>query len=244
MVMDGSASLGLILHEVGHNYTMGILANNEWKEGYLDEGFTSFQTNWYFQTHGNPEAWKRDFEATAELDARGISQPLDLPAAAFRDFDTYNAMTYTKPSVVYRMLQAYLGDATFRKGLRLYYERNRLRHVTLADFRSAMEEASGQDLGWFFDEWFHTTKTLDYAVTGATAERQADGSWLTTVEVTRRGEAWMPVTVRAGGSSQRLEGHEPTQRLRFVTPERPSEVVVDPDEVVVDVDRSNNRRSL
>lgn len=244
MVMNGGASLGLILHEVGHNYTMGILANNEWKEGYLDEGFTSFQTNWYFQTHGHPDAWQRDFEQTGELDRRGISQPLDLASAEFRDFDTYNAMTYTKPSVVYRMLQAYLGDATFRKGLRLYYDRNKLRHVTLADFRAAMEEASGQDLGWFFDEWFHTTKTLDYAVTGATAERQADGTWLTTVEVTRQGEAWMPVVVQAGGSSWRLEGREPTQRIRFVTPQRPSEVVVDPDGIVVDVDRSNNRRSL
>src|SRR6266704_1317803 len=52
MVMDGGPSLGLIVHEVGHNYTMGILANNEWREGFLVEGFTSFQTSWFFETHG------------------------------------------------------------------------------------------------------------------------------------------------------------------------------------------------
>ena len=52
MIMNGSADQGLIVHELGHNYTMGILANNEWREGWLDEGFTSFQTTWFWETLG------------------------------------------------------------------------------------------------------------------------------------------------------------------------------------------------
>src|SRR6476660_8219070 len=52
MIHDGSADQGLIVHELGHNYTMGILANNEWREGFLDEGFTSFQTTWFWETMG------------------------------------------------------------------------------------------------------------------------------------------------------------------------------------------------
>src|SRR5216110_349976 len=57
MIMDGSAGIGLIVHETGHQYTMGQLANNEWREGWLDEGFTSFQTGWFFEAHGGPAAY-------------------------------------------------------------------------------------------------------------------------------------------------------------------------------------------
>src|SRR5439155_1564190 len=57
MIMDGSASLGLIVHETGHQYTMGQLANNEWREGWLDEGFSDFQEGGFFETHGGPAAY-------------------------------------------------------------------------------------------------------------------------------------------------------------------------------------------
>src|SRR6185369_1184611 len=46
MIMDGSASQGLILHEFGHVFTYGILANNEWRSGWMDEGLTDYQTDW------------------------------------------------------------------------------------------------------------------------------------------------------------------------------------------------------
>ncbi|HEX7051856.1 MAG TPA: M1 family metallopeptidase [Longimicrobiales bacterium] len=244
MVMNGGASLSLILHEVGHNYTMGILANNEWKQGFLDEGFTSFQTNWYFQTHGRPDVWDRTFERMAEWERAGMSQPLIMESADFRDFRTYNTMTYTKPSIVYRMLQGYLGDAAFREGLRRYYRENRLNHVTLADFQAAMEAASGQELDWFFDQWFRTTRTLDYAIRSATTTRRADGSWETRVEVERTGEAWMPVTLEVAGVRKVLDSRERIQTVAVVTPERPDAVVLDPDTAVLETDRSNNRRAV
>ena len=46
MIMDGSASQGLILHEFGHVFTYGILGNNEWRSGWMDEGLTDYQTDW------------------------------------------------------------------------------------------------------------------------------------------------------------------------------------------------------
>src|SRR5438045_8641959 len=90
MVMDGSAGLGLIVHEVGHNYTMGILANNEWREGYLDEGFTSFQTGWFFEAHGGGTEYPG---LETDILLWGLdhwSEPVSTVSERCRDFTTYN----------------------------------------------------------------------------------------------------------------------------------------------------------
>ena len=114
MVMDGDADLGLIIHEVGHNYTMGILANNEWREGYLDEGFTSFQTGWYFENHGAGPAYESIEPFVLGLDLDGWSQPVSMVSEQYRDFPTYNDMIYTKGQLFYEQLRYVVGDATMR----------------------------------------------------------------------------------------------------------------------------------
>lgn len=244
VVMDGRASLGLIIHEVGHNYTMGILANNEWKEGFLDEGMTSFQTSWYMQMHTITDPWSRAFEAVAQMDSAGFSQPVATESADFRDYRTYAAMTYTKASVIYRMLQAYLGDSVFRQGLQRYYAENKLRHVTLHDFRQAMEEASGQELEWFFDQWFRSTDWLDYSIAGVESEPSGDGNWLTTVEITRDGEAWMPVSVQVGEETRLLDSRDRIQSVEFTTTAKPERVILDPEGVVLDKEPENDTQPI
>jgi len=233
------------VHEVGHNYVMGILANNEWKQGWLDEGFTSFQTNWFLERHGqDPQSvWGRDLESIRRMERAGMTEPIAYRSAAFRDFNVYNAMTYTKPSLVYRMLRELLGEETFRKGLRLYYERNKLRHVREEDFRSAMEEASARDLRWFFQQWIHTTATLDYSV-GEVGTRQVGEGWETRVQVKRAGDAWSPVTLLVGDQRQLVEGREATQVITVRTRTRPAEVILDPDNALIDLDPANNRKAV
>src|SRR5881397_1418124 len=96
MIMDGSAGLGLIVHELGHNYTMGILANNEWREGFLDEGFTSFQTGWFAETHGQPSEYPDIEREILFWDLDRWSQPVSMISERYRDFVTYNTMIYEK----------------------------------------------------------------------------------------------------------------------------------------------------
>ncbi|MDQ3556666.1 MAG: M1 family metallopeptidase, partial [Gemmatimonadota bacterium] len=243
MIMDYTDSEGLIVHEVTHQWLHGILANNEWRDGWLDEGFTSFVTNWYWEEHGQPDVWDRTIEAVAARERAGRTEPIATPGPGFSDFPTYSAMTYSKASLVFRMLRDLLGEDAFRRGLRLYSERHRFQHVDEADLRSAMEEAGGQDLGWFFRQWLHTTDTLDYGIGDLRVER-APGGWRTEVEVLRLGKAWMPVTLQVGDATRRLAGREQRQVVSVTTRTRPSEAVLDPRGVLLDLDPTNQRKAI
>jgi hypothetical protein len=241
LIMNGSASEGLIVHEVVHQYLHGILANNEWREGWLDEGFTSFMTNWYWEEQGNAEVWDRAMEMLEVWERQGLSEPIDIPSPEFRDFRSFQVMTYTKASVVFRMLREMLGEDVFRQVLRTYYERHKLGHVTRADFERAASDVSGRDLGWFFHQWLATTHTLDFAIRSARTRPTADGRWRTRVEVLRLGEGWMPVTLEVGDVRRTLDSRDRLQVAEVVTRQRPAEAVLDPDGVLLIVDRSTNR---
>jgi hypothetical protein len=105
-------------------------------------------------------------------------------------------------------------------------------------------DVSGRDLDWFFDQWLYTNHTLDYAVHSAATERLPDDRWTTRVEVTRAGEAWMPVTLQVDGTRVILESRNRLQTVEVVTSDRPTAVVLDPDDVLIDIDPANNRRAL
>ncbi len=238
MVMNGSAGLGLILHEGGHNYLMGILANNEWKEGFLDEGFTSFQTSWYSETHGGRSNYPLLERSMLLQDLDGWSQPISEPGEAFRNFSTYNAMTYNRGELFYHQLRSMVGDSVMRVILRTYYERWKLKHVDETAFLETAEAVSHRDLKTFFAQWLHTTELYDYRVGRVSARRtggQADGrtGYLTRVEVLRRAPGVYPVTVvvrsREDSAVTRARGTAEREWVELRTRGQPREVEVDPD---------------
>jgi hypothetical protein len=244
LVMNGSPSQGLILHEVAHNFVHGVLANNEWAEGWLDEGFASFLTNWALAEAGEQVNWSGALNSIRALERAGTTQPIAMASADFRDFNTYNAMTYTKPSLVFRMLHWLVGDDVFRAALRRYYADNRLQHVTEADLRRAVNAVSAENLDWFFDQWIHTTHTLDYRIGELGTWQSDDGSWIARVEVIREGEAYMPVDLRVGDQTLRLTSREPRQLVFVRTTARPDRATLDPDNMLLDLDPTNNSRAF
>ncbi len=244
LVMNGGASQGLIIHEFSHQWMMGILGSNEWKEAWLDEGFASFLAGWFQQEHGDTTIWRELLTRLAKVEASGRTQPVSTPAADFVDFSMYNTMSYTKGEAVLYMLRELIGDDAFRQGLRAYSLGQRFHHVNEGDLRAAMEKASAQDLAWFFRQWLHTTDRLDYGIASASSHRAANGAWLTEVEVLRAGQAWMPVTLQVDGVRKTLTSHERRQVVEVTTPARPERAVLDPDYQILDLDRGNNGEAL
>jgi len=231
MVMDGSAGLGLIVHEVGHNYTMGVLANNEWREGWLDEGFTSFQTGWFFESRGQGPAYPGLDANILFWDVDRWSEPVSMVSERYRDFSTYGTMIYTKAQLFFEQLRYVVGDDTMRRILRTYYARWKLKHVDEDAFRAVAEEVSGMDLKWLFGQWLHGTPLIDYRLKRANRRRMADGRWLTAVTIERLGDGWMPVEIGDEGGDTiyaRATGQPEIERVEFVTRRKPGRLTLDP----------------
>ena len=266
---NGSPSLGLNLHEGGHIWSYGILANNEWRSGWLDEGLTSYQTAWAqgLTPQERARAGTADqfapiagyrgrairmrvprFESLnlgqALTDLDGEAEPMGTTAHEFRDFGTYNNMVYSRAEVMYGQLRDALGDTAFLGFLHDYYARWALKHVDERAMRGSAERAGGRDLGWFFRQWIHETGVMDYAL-GDTRTTRDGRDWVTEAEVLRRGEYRHPMSVgvrTASGWTTARMAQPPYDRevIRIRTAQEPLEVRLDPLHLSWDWDRRND----
>ncbi|MFQ5708653.1 MAG: M1 family aminopeptidase [bacterium] len=266
LVMDSSASESLILHEVGHIYFYGIFGNNEWKEAWLDEGFTSFQTRWYlesrygkwgfdreeFSQRANWLQKKRPQKTSRESNRdfalfymnSGHNEPISKLSYRFNEPLDYSVNAYTKGAFFYDMLKYVVGDETFEKICHEYFKRWAFKHVNEQRFKAVCEEVSGQDLDWFFDEWLHNTVTVDYALGKVKKKKTADG-WHTEVEIRRNEKGIMPVDVQLTTQDgqtfvARWDGIDLAGTVQFETASKPKTVLLDPEDAVLDNARINN----
>ncbi|MGQ9801610.1 MAG: M1 family metallopeptidase [Candidatus Saccharicenans sp.] len=173
---------GVIIHEFGHGYWYGLVANNEFEEAWLDEGINTYSTGKVsevaygpgrlpFRFNGLPLSWLIRFPAVCDWQlGRVTSGPVStLDPIATESWKFYNSMSYSL-NVYYRAatclhtLERYLGEKTWARIMRTYHQRYRFLHPRTQDFIRVVKEVSGQDLTWFFDEFFFQAKDFDYAI--------------------------------------------------------------------------------
>ncbi len=244
VIMNGSAGQGLIVHELGHNYTMGLLANNEWREGWLDEGFTSFQSSWFAQSTGAKGTYENNEESVLELDLDGVSEPVSLISDKYSDFLVYNLMIYSKGELFLQELRYVVGDSVMHQILRTYYEQWKYKHVDGAAFKAVAQNVSRMDLGYLYGQWLHDTPMFDYAVGKVKRRHESDG-WVTEVQVLRKGDGMIPVDVAvlAKGDTAvvRTDGLAPSAWVEVHTKTEPRTVLLDPSVRTHDWNMLNNR---
>ena len=244
LVMNGSPSYELILHEVGHIFTYGILANNEWRSGWLDEGLTSYQTTWRLGDAPQERAaaaLSRDPRWMAPvLDAQSLvrrdrfiatAEPVSTNAEVFSTFGVYNNMVYDRAENMYGALRDVVGEESFRRIWPEYYNRWALRHVDRVALQKSVERVVGSPLSWFFEQWLDSAGEVRYALREvATAQRGSN--WVTTARLVRIGAYRhpMPVGVRTatGWTFARGDALKDDQRITITTSEKPDLVRLDP----------------
>lgn len=256
MMQNGSASLGLTLHEGGHIYTYGILGNNEWQSGWMDEGLTSYQTSLQSgnvktivaarlqaandRDPANPRdtalaRLRRTLDSTVARQAadvrNGIAEPIGTRGDMFRNFNVYNETVYNRAEKMYGALHDVLGEDDFQAFLRDYFARWQFRHVDRWAMQGSAERVSKKSLGWFFDQWVNSVGVVDYALRKPVVARQGDG-YTVTVQLVRIGAFRhpMPVGVRteSGWTLARGDAMQDTQTLVIRVPTRPDAVWLDP----------------
>lgn len=155
-VHETSNSDGLVAHEMAHQWFGDLLTCRTWAHVWLNEGFATF-----FGILG--EHARQGADEVAYALRRGADQVLRADRGKDRrpvvtdryhtPIDLFDTYAYSKGAWVLRMLEGELGEERFWRGIRLWVERYRESAVTTDDFRHVMEEVSGRDLGWFFEQW-------------------------------------------------------------------------------------------
>jgi hypothetical protein len=159
--------IGVVIHEVGHNYFPMIVNSDERQWTWMDEGLNTFVQSLA------QEAWEEDYPA-GRGDPRFIVDymrsknqvPIMTNSESLLQFGN-NA--YAKPAAALNILrETVLGRELFDYAFREYARRWKFKRPTPADFFRTMEDASGTDLDWFWRGWFYTTDPVDVAIDGIT----------------------------------------------------------------------------
>jgi hypothetical protein len=238
------------IHEAGHQFWYGLVGTNEFEEAWLDEGFNRYHDQKAGFLALGPKGWERRYFGLREKDGKiksglpvvapgvrigrgesildqlrenGQSDVMARRAWEYLDGESYGINSYGKPALTLQTLEGLVGDETMTRILRTWARRYRFAHPTTADFLATVNEVTGQDYAWFFDQTFFSSGLVDYAVTvrneasrtlqgyaeegGALklhpvldpkdkARREEAGPYDPEVLVRRLGEARLPVELR------------------------------------------------
>lgn len=205
----------VVEHEFGHQYWYGMVATNEFEDAWMDEGINQYTEsnvmdsifgsstsvlNLWGMTNGEVEDDRMFQLRAADLD------PIARNGWQYADSDSYGGITYGKTAVALRTLEGLIGQDTMRQAMHTYFMRYRFTHPTKEDFLKTIEEVSGKDLRWYFNQAIYGTQVLDYEVLKVSSypvdwykenlkEKKGETEYVSNLWIHRKGDFILPVEV-------------------------------------------------
>ncbi|HWZ78192.1 MAG TPA: M1 family metallopeptidase [Candidatus Sulfotelmatobacter sp.] len=266
---------GVVEHEFGHQYWYGMVATNEFEDAWLDEGINSYTEvkvldsilgkdtsvlNLAGATYGEPEQQRDFYISTPDRDAMAQN------AYAYVNSFSYGGVTYGKTASVLLTLEGIIGEDTMNKAMHTYFMNYRFTHPTKEDFLKTIEEVSGKDLRWYFNQAVYGTQVLDYEVLSANSypidwfeekkkdkkggkdAKDSDTIYQSYVTVHRKGDFVMPIEVEVKFDNnekvrEHWDGQSRWTRFSYQKKAKVISAEIDPDHTI-HIDRDNFNNSL
>ena len=258
---------GTTSHELAHSWFQFVLATNESKHEWMDEGFTSYisaRAKAAVNDEEKENLWGGSYRGYRFLANSGTEQPMSTHADRYATNRSYSIAAYSKGAVFLAQLGYVIGEENLNKTLKQYFKEWAFKHPTPNDFIRVAEKVSGFELDWYLTDWVQTTNTIDYAVTNIAQNKDE-----TVVTLERIGLMPMPIDLFvtfADGSSAyyyiplqmaRAEKENPYPNVKRVVAEdwawayptydlsipggkKVTSVQIDPSGLMADIDLENN----
>ena len=241
---------GLVAHEIAHQWFGNAVTESDWDDAWLSEGFATYFTHLTREHYSGRDSFIsgliRDKDRIAQMEERLPGQ-----AVVHDNLDdmgrVLSGIQYQKGGWVLHMLRGQIGTDNFWAGIRDYYATYKDSNASSADLQRVMEEASGQELSWFFEQWLHRAPTP--VVEGSWSYDASSQSVVVELTQTQATEPYtLPFELEIAGDwgadepedprdrrrgdveppLERIEMTGATQRFEIPVKGRPDSVVLDP----------------
>lgn len=188
--------IGVIAHEMGHSWFQHILASNESKHGWMDEGFTTYIEDtviYELSEKKGDHPLVSSYKAYQKMATSGEEQPLSTHADRFDKNKLYSTASYIKGELFLSQLEYLIGKENLQKTIKRFYHDFKFKHPTPNDIKRTAERVSGALLDWYLIDWTQTTNTIDYGI--KEVESATDDVPRTGVSLERIGRMPMPIDI-------------------------------------------------
>ncbi len=186
--------IGVTAHELAHTWFQFLLATNESKHEWMDEGFTSYISNLAMNEimkEGKDNPNSNSYRGYSYIATSGKEQPQSTQADRYTTNTGYSIAAYSKGAVFLSQLEYVIGKDNLNKTLLRYYKEWAFKHPTPNDFIRVAEKVSGAELDWYLTDWTQTTNTIDYGIKNIVSEKEK-----TIVTIERIGLMPMPIDLK------------------------------------------------